>query len=373
MPSPGRAKVLLLIPHLGGGGAEHVIAALARSLNPNCYEVHLGLVAQADQLAYEIPSRVAVHALGAKRVRNSAWSLLRLVWRLRPALILSNMAHLNLLVLLLRPFLPARTRLCVRQNGALPATFAALGPPLLARHLYAAAYRSADRVICQTKSMASELRTSLRIENAKLSVLPNPVDIHRIRAVPRVAEVRSSPGPRLLAVARLAPEKGIDLLLEAFARIHRNFPDAQLEILGTGPCRVALEEQRKKLQLEKCVRFHGSVVFPAEYFPSVSVFVLSSRHEGLPNALLEAAAAGLPIVALPASQGLVSLLNGRPGVWLASEVSATALEMALSDALKSIQPGQRFGHTWIEAFDQDEAISAHEDLIDAVLLERIRE
>jgi glycosyltransferase involved in cell wall biosynthesis len=370
MPSPRRAKLLLLIPHLGGGGAEHVIATLASSLNSNRYEVHLGLVAQSAQVAYDIPRRVAVHALGAKRVRNGAWRLLRLVWRLRPALILSSMAHLNLLVLLLRPFLPARTRLCVRQNGALPATFAALGHPQLARRLYATAYRSADRVICQTKSMAAELRTSLCIDNAKLSVLPNPVDIHRIRAVPGAANVRSSPGPRLLAVARLAPEKGIDLLLVAFAGIHRNFPDAELEILGTGPCRASLEEQRKKLQLERCVRFHGSIAFPAGYFPRASVFVLSSRHEGLSNALLEAAAAGLPIVALPASQGLVSLLSGRPGVWLASEMSAHALEVALSDALQSIQPGQRFPHPWIEAFDQDKAIFAHENLIDAVLLER---
>ena len=274
MPSPRRAKLLLLIPHLGGGGAEHVIATLASSLNSNRYEVHLGLVAQSAQVAYDIPRRVAVHALGAKRVRNGAWRLLRLVWRLRPALILSSMAHLNLLVLLLRPFLPARTRLCVRQNGALPATFAALGHPQLARRLYATAYRSADRVICQTKSMAAELRTNLCIDNAKLSVLPNPVDIHRIRAVPGAANVRSSPGPRLLAVARLAPEKGIDLLLVAFAGIHRNFPDAELEILGTGPCRASLEEQRKKLQLERCVRFHGSIAFPAGYFPRASVFRL---------------------------------------------------------------------------------------------------
>src|ERR1700733_2068972 len=180
MPSPRRAKVLLLIPHLGGGGAEQVIATLARSLDPHRYEIHLGLVAQSDRLACDIAQTVTLHALGAKRVRSSVWSLLRLVWRLRPALILSSMAHLNLLLLLLRPFFPAGTRLCVRQNGALPPTFAALGHPMLARRLYAAAYRSADRVICQTKSMAVELRTGLGIDNAKLVVLPNPVDIQGI-------------------------------------------------------------------------------------------------------------------------------------------------------------------------------------------------
>jgi glycosyltransferase involved in cell wall biosynthesis len=370
MPSPGRPKVLLLIPHLGGGGAEHVIASLASSLDPTQYEIHLGLVVQSDPASHNIPPQVVVHALGAKRVRRSTFRVLQLVWRVRPALILSSMAHLNLLVLMLRPFFPQWTHLCVRQNGTLPATFAAHSLPSLARLFYAAAYRSADRVICQSDSMSSQLRNTLKIDPVKLSVLPNPVDIQAIRAVSRTANIRSSPDPRLLAVARLAPEKGIDLLLEAFARIHRTFPNVELEILGAGPCRATLEEQRNALRLEMYVRFHGNVPSPADFFSGASIFVLSSRHEGLPNALLEAAAAGLPIVALPASQGLVSLLGSRSGVWLANEISASALEAALSDALNSIHPGQRFPHTWIDDFDRAKAISAHEELIDAVLLER---
>jgi glycosyltransferase involved in cell wall biosynthesis len=369
MPSPRHAKVLLLIPHLGGGGAEHVIAALARSLNPNRYEIHLGLVTQSANVAHDLPQRVTVHALGASRVRYSAWRLLLLVWRLRPEVILSSMAHLNLLVLLLRPFFPRRMRLCVRQNGALPATLVAIGNAVLARRLYATAYRCADRVICQTTSMAMELETELSIDRTRLVVLPNPVDIHQIRTAAGQTNARQLPSSHLLAVARLAPEKGIDLLLEAFAGVQRHFPDAELEIVGTGPCRRALEEQRNILALGGCVRFRGNVVFPPEHFRGVSAFVLSSRHEALPNALLEAAAAGLPIVALPASRGLVALLSGRPGVWLARQISASALESALCDALTSIQPGQRFEHAWIEAFDQAKAISAHEDMIEAVLLE----
>jgi len=366
MPSPRRVKILLLIPHLGGGGAEHVIATLARNLDPSRYEVHLALVTQSA--GSSLPPCVVVHQLGASRVRYAAVSLLRLVWLLRPDLILSGMAHLNLLALALRPFFPSRTSLCVRQNGALPATLAASGHPLVFRRLYAAAYRTADRIICQTNSMAMELQTELAIDNTKIVILSNPVDIDAIRAA--ACEPHTQPPPRLVAVARLAPEKGIDLLLQSFAGIHRDFPDAQLEILGTGPSRMALEERRNALQLEECVRFHGNVAFPAEHFSGVSVFVLSSRHEGLPNALLEAAAAGLPIVALPASAGLVTLLSEQPGIWLAREISAAALEKALRDALKSIQPGQRFRHTWIEAFDQDTAISAYQDVIEAVLRDR---
>jgi len=71
------------------------------------------------------------------------------------------------------------------------------------------------------------------------------------------------------------------------------------------------------------------------------LFVLSSRHEGLPNALLEAAAGGLPIVALPASGGIVDLLRDQPGVWLAPEVSTEALADSLRTALRALRPGEK--------------------------------
>ncbi len=370
MDSTLRAKVLLLIPHLGGGGAEHITATLAQNLSPQKYEIHLGLATQSIPEQNGFPPWVTVHALGASRVRKSAWKLLHLVWRIRPAVILSGMAHLNLLVLMLRPLFRPRTHVLVRQNGALSATLSVSANPHLARRLYAAGYRHADRVICQTHSMGEELRRELGVDPARLVVLPNPVDLQGIRAsTARTNSVQRSPNHRLLALARLAPEKGIDLLLEAFARVQHKFPNIQLEIGGSGRCESTLKSQCKMLAIAGQVKFLGNVVSPAERFRSASAFVLSSRHEGLPNALLEAAAAGLPIIALPASPGLVDLLREQPGVWLASDISADALEQTLCRALSSLHPGQRFDHSWIEQFDLSKAIAAYEDVIDQVLLE----
>jgi len=369
------AKVLLLIPHLGGGGAEHVIATLARCLSREKYELHLGLITQSlrdsFQARKDLPNSIHVYALGSTRVRVSAWRLLKLVWQLKPAVILSGMANLNLLVLMLRPFFPARTRVFVRQNGALSATLEALGSPRISRVFFRLGYRRADRVICQTNSMAKELRDDLGVDHAKLIVLPNPVDILGIRAsTSHLTNGAHQPCPQLLAVARLAPEKGIDLLLEAFAGIKDEFPLVDLHIAGVGPCESALKTQCRKLKIDGRVKFLGLVEFPARLFRRDSTFVLSSRHEELPNALLEAGAAGLPIVATPASRGLSDLLQDKPGVWLASEISVEALEHALSDALTCIHPGQRFPHSWVEPFDLKRAIQAYEGEIDRALLER---
>ena len=370
MATSQRAKILLLIPHLGGGGAERIAATLARYLSPLRYELHLGLVTQSSHEARAIPTGGTVHTLGATRVRYGAWRLLWLVWRVRPAVILSGMAHLNLLVLLLRPFFPTGTRVFVRQNGPLAATLAIGGKPRLSRQLYGAGYRRADRVICQTQLMADELQTELGINSAKLAVLSNPVNVQAIRAIAAVTNyIPPSPGPRLTAIARLAPEKGIDLLLGAFAGVLRTFPHAELEIAGSGQCESALKAQCRMLGIESRVNFLGNVAEPASLFPRSSLFVLSSRHEGMPNALLEAAAAGLPIVALPASPGLVERVRGRSGIWIASDISAYALENTLCDALSSIHSGQRFEHAWIGPFDLTNAIPAYERVIDEALRE----
>jgi glycosyltransferase involved in cell wall biosynthesis len=363
-----RPRVLLLIPHLGGGGAERVMALLARGLSAEKYELHLGLITQAEAGGEGLPSGIQIHALGAPRVRVGALRLLRLVRRLKPSLILSGIFQLNFLVLLLRPFFPHGTRVLVRQNGTVSSALNFGGLPWTTRPLYRLLYRRADRVICQTRAMAVDLAQELGLPECRLAVLPNPVDVEEIRhSIGRNPAPQTAPGPHLLAVGRLSPEKGFDLLLRALASVRNDFPGVSLLIAGAGPEEATLKAERHALGLDEAVRFSGYLARPWSLFPEATLFVLPSRHEGLPNALLEAAAAGLPIVALPACEGLIELLQGQPGVWLAPEISAEALAASLLDALHALRPGERFAHPFVEAFRLDRAIQAYESLIDQSL------
>lgn len=375
MESPRRPRVLLLIPHLGGGGAERVTELLACNLSKEKYELHLGLVTRSHPGPESLPAHVVLHSIGARRVRGGAVPLLQLIRRIQPDLILSGMAHLNFLVLLLRPFFPRGTRVLVRQNSTASAALEFGGLPGYTRIFYRLFYRQADRVICQTAAMAVDLRGALAIPDARLAVLPNPVDIEKIRM--RVAAdqaVASASGdrkerPYLLAAGRLSKEKGFDLLLEALGLVRRSFPQASLVVAGAGPEEAALRSQSLALGLDGAVCFAGHAAELATRFAGASVFVLSSRHEGLPNALLEAAAAGLPIVAAPSSPGMVELLRGRPGIWLAGEISAPALADRILAALRWLRPGERFEHGFIESFRLERAIDAYQGLIDSVLNE----
>ncbi len=342
-----RIRVLLVIPHLGGGGAEQVTALLARGLSPEKYDVHLGLVTQAQAEDEPLPPWVTVHGIGARRVRAGALRLLALVRRLRPDVVLSGMAHLNFLVLLLRPLFPRGTRVLVRQNATVSADLASGRLPFYTRLLYRLLYPLADRIICQSQAMADDLTGEVGIGPELVTVLPNPIDFEGIRAGLHKPYNWSGPGPHLLAVGRLAPEKGFDLLLKALAEIRREFPRADLVIAGAGPEDGELRQRCRSLGLDDAVVFAGHVSRPYRFFAGASLFVLSSRHEGMPNALLEAAAAGLPLVALPASGGVVDLLRSCPGAWIAPEISAVSLAGALTEALLALKPGMRFRHPFV--------------------------
>lgn len=374
MPDPRLPRVLLLIPHLGGGGAERVTALLAQGLSKEKYEVHLGLVTESVPWQ-PVAQDVQVHALGAQRVRGGALRLLRLVRRLKPDMILSGMAHLNFLVLLLRPFFPRQTRVMVRQNSTASAALEFGGLPAYTRALYRWLYHRADRIICQTSAMASDLAERLGIPESRLAVLPNPVDVDAIRTRVNARRLESSAaewngsGPHLLAVGRLSREKGFDLMLQALAQIRGSFPAINLVIAGAGPEEVALKAECFALGTQAAVQFAGYVEDLAAYFADASAFVLSSRHEGMPNALLEAAAAGLPIVALPSSQGVANLLRTQPGVWLAREISAAALAESLLESLNALRAGEHFAHEFVEQFRLERAIGMYEALIDSVLNE----
>ncbi len=136
--------------------------------------------------------------------------------------------------------------------------------------------------------------------------------------------------------------KGSDLLIEALAKVREKFPGADLINAGIGPEEAALKALCRSLYLENAVSFAGHVDPVYVFFPGTTLFVLPSRYEGMPIALLEAAAAGLPLVATAASGGIVDLLCGQPGAWLTSEISAESLAATLIAALSTIHQGERF-------------------------------
>jgi glycosyltransferase involved in cell wall biosynthesis len=136
----------------------------------------------------------------------------------------------------------------------------------------------------------------------------------------------------LTAVGRLTRQKGFDLLLEAFARIAKTHPDWKLVIWGEGEARLELEAQRDALGLSNRVEMPGLTPRPGLWLETADAFVLSSRYEGWGIVLLEAMAAGLPVVSFACDWGPTDMIaNGEDGILVPNGDIA-----ALADALSNL-------------------------------------
>ena len=325
---------------------------LAQHLDPTRFEIHLGLITQDAPGALEIPSWVVTHRLNAARVRSAVFKILGLIWEIGPRVVLSNMAHLNFLILILQMFFPSETQVLVRQN-----TTASADSNWLTGLLYRALYPTAMGIVCQSEAMASDLHIHFSVPSKQLVVLLNPVSRTADGVIPH--SVKNDSSLSLLCVARLSREKGVDLLLRAFAIAWQSFPKISLSILGTGPEEAVLLGLVNELSLDSVVTFHG-FADPLRFYCQSTIFVCPSRYEGMPNALLEAAAAGLPIVATPASPGVTDLLRGANGTWVCRETSTTALAATLVEALQCLlalpQMERRFHHEFLAPFETERAI-----------------
>jgi glycosyltransferase involved in cell wall biosynthesis len=137
----------------------------------------------------------------------------------------------------------------------------------------------------------------------------------------------------VVAVGRLARQKGADVLLRAFARLRTERPGAQLWILGEGEDRAMLGRLAEELGLAGAAHFQGVVSNPFPFVARSDVFVSAARYEGVSNAVLEALVCGTPVVATACPSGIDEVVEeGRNG-WLVPPEDDAALASALLRAL----------------------------------------
>jgi glycosyltransferase involved in cell wall biosynthesis len=170
----------------------------------------------------------------------------------------------------------------------------------------------ATHVLSVSQRAATQLWARYPELRGRTTVIHNGVDLARFDAP--TGHVYRPPGRRVLvAVARLDPIKGLDVLVTAFREIASARPDVDLWIVGDGPARAALEGQIAELRLSSRVSLLGARSDVADLLRSADVFVSSSLSECLPNAVLEAMAAGCPVVAT-AVGGVPEIVDARTGI-----------------------------------------------------------
>ena len=182
-----------------------------------------------------------------------------------------------------------------------------------------------DQVVCVSQDLANHCRDNERVPDSKLHTVINGVNLKPYRALADLTFVEGK--PVIGHVARLAEVKNQTLLLRAFAVVVKQMPAAQLSVVGDGPERAALTKLSAELGIENSVTFHGETSDVPNKLRETHIFCLSSDSEGTPVSVIEALAAGRPVVATSVG-GLPALVSEDAGV-LSPAGDAQALGTAL--------------------------------------------
>ncbi len=336
--------LLLFAPDLSGGGAERVTAVLAGELARRGHTVRLALAKArgplVDMVKQASPANpVLVIDLDASRTAAAAPALAQLIRGNEPDVIISALWHANVTAVAARKLAGASVPLIVCEHNSLVQRQALakntrvkyLMEPLMRR-----TYGAAQAVVAVSEGAAAELADTLRWPAERIDVVANPVVDPQLRA--RAAEPSGHPWAEdpdvnlVVAIGRLTPQKGFDVLIEAMARLGEDHP-ARLVILGEGDDRPKLQEQIRRLDLGHRVSLPGYVDNPAAYLGDADAFVLSSRYEGLPTVLIEALAIGTPIVATRCPTGPDEILDGGRWGRLVEVENPVAIANALAETL----------------------------------------
>lgn len=312
-------------------GAERVTAVLASALAALGHEVHI-VCQYGEASVFELHPAVRLHALYAQRPSFKA-HYLPTIRRLRAYL---QAQHIQTLIdvdpNLLWFSLPARTGLGL-QHIAWEHTHYSQDLGLRARRIARRmAARCCDAIVVLTERDRQawlqalphlQATHSQRDAASRLAAIANPLTL------PRPATLPTERPRRVLAVGRLEPVKGFDLLLTAWAQLHPHAPAWQLRIVGDGSQRAALLAQRDTLGLQGCVEILPATPDIASHYADACLFALSSRYEGLPLVLIEAMAWGLAMAAFDCETGPRELIEHEHTGLLAQADNPQALSEAL--------------------------------------------
>jgi glycosyltransferase involved in cell wall biosynthesis len=169
----------------------------------------------------------------------------------------------------------------------------------------------------------------------------------------------------LLCVARLVPDKDHDTLLAAFAQLTARHPGAELRLVGSGPRRPDLERKVQELGLAGQVKFLPTTKDVRHLYQKADIFVLSSVAEALPNVILEAMAAGLPVVATRVGGVPEAVASGDTGLLVAPRDTpglAAALGRLLDEPETRLNMGRRGRERAVAEFSFDAMVRRHEEL-----------
>ena len=303
-------QLTLVISSLNSGGAERVMCTLANAWCAQGRQVTILTTHDGGQSPdYFIAPGVRVISIdprcgGLKRQIEMVKRVRHQVKSDRPDAVISFLNYTNIMVLIATRGLGIPVIISERIDPSVLDT-----RPLWSR-LRRCTYRWTSALVAQTPTAAKHLEP---MAPGRVRVIPNPV--FRLTSDPGADDHVALEGPTILAVGRLKPQKGFDVLIKAMVKVREQEPSWRLIILGEGDSRAQLEQIVEELGQTGAISLPGRARNPWPWLVASDVFVMSSRSEGFPNALCEAMTAGLPVISTDCPSGPADIIeDGMDGL-----------------------------------------------------------
>ena len=306
-------KVAIFLMDLGGGGAERVMLNRAHGFLTQGMEVDLILVKAEGPYLSQLSSKINLVKLKSSRLLFSLPALIRYLKQTKPSVLLSALEDTNIIALLAKKFSGVSSKIIVTVHNHLSCESrnATQLKRRMTPQLVKLFYPWADHIVAVSQGVADDL-VHLGLDPKKIQAIFNPIVTSELRL--KLQEELEHPWfqagqpPVILGIGRLTRQKDFSTLIRAFAELKQSL-FIRLMILGEGEERLNLENLVQELGLSEYVLFPGFVANPYAYMAKAGIVVLSSAWEGFGNVLVEAMAAGTPVLATDCESGPAEILD----------------------------------------------------------------
>ncbi len=339
-------KALLYIPSLGHGGPDRVFFELATNLYKFGIDVEILTQIAGGRYWDRLPDNIVKTALfsSVDVQLEKAYSVKMFadyVNKSQPDVVMCTLRSLTTAVLA-KLMGKIKVPLVIRPANHITRNSLELLKQSPFKHslswlLNIASLHIASHVICQSDDLFDDFRR-YGVPQKRLTIIGNPIQLPQEIQLQEWRQHRVHGKPLLVAVGRLMPQKGFDILIKAVSLVKATLPELHVVIFGEGQDRQLLDQLIQANQLGGMVELAGFSSQVPQYIASADFLVSSSRYEGFPNVVLESLAYGVPVIATNCPGGTRELvIDGKTG-WLCTPDSESALAEAILKACAVPKP-----------------------------------
>jgi len=307
-------KLIFILPNLRTGGAQKTFIRLANIFKKEGNLIEIIVLGSPSNLYKDINKNIKCTFFYKKKIKYAFSQLYLYLNREKPYAIITCLNYMNVMATIVTKIASPNSKIIISERGIFSKEVNNKSfYSLIIKFLSFVTYRIANEIIAVSRGVALDLSETLKIPLNKIKVIYNPTISESLikqsqEKIPAKYE-KYFKKPTIVSIGRLEHVKGYDILIKAFSKV-KNIIDCSLIIIGEGSLRKELIELCKSLNIENSVFLPGIISNPYPFVRRSKIFVLPSRSEGLPNALIEALGIGKTLIATDC-EGAKEIISSR--------------------------------------------------------------